>query len=98
MFHFGMIRIAAVAVIALFVGLAACASSGSREFTVVVETTVLADGTSRDCQIISQDGGGEAVAQLALDACAKFRFEPQVRDGAPVAGARVRAPIQIRPE
>jgi len=93
-----MIRIAAVAVIALFVGLAACASSGSREFTVVVETTVQADGTVRDCQIISQDGGGEAVAQLALDACARFRLRPQTRDDAPVPGTRVRAPLQIRPE
>lgn len=98
MFHFGMIRTSAVAVIALFGGLAACASSGSREFTVVVETTVEADGTSRDCQIVSQNGGGEVVAQLALQACADFRFQPQARDGAPIAGARVRAPIQIRPE
>lgn len=75
-----------------------CASAASPTYEVVIETTVEADGTSRDCQIISQDGGGEAVAQLALEACAKFRFEPQARDGAPVAGARVRAPIHVRPE
>lgn len=78
--------------------IASCASATDRTYEVVVETTVEADGTSRDCQIISQDGGGESVALLALEACAQFRFEPQVRDGAPVAGARVRAPIQIRPE
>lgn len=87
-------------VVLLFVALliASCASAVGRTYEVVVETTVMADGTSRDCQIISQDGGGEAVAQVALEACAKFRLEPQARDGAPVAGARVRAPIQIRPE
>ncbi|HEV7351586.1 MAG TPA: energy transducer TonB [Brevundimonas sp.] len=75
-----------------------CASAAGPTYEVVVETTVEADGTSRDCRIVSQDGGGEAVAQLALEACALFRFEPQVRDGAPIAGARVRAPIRIRPE
>jgi TonB family protein len=58
---------------------------------VVVELTVLRDGTVDKLEVVS---GEEPFASPALAAAAKFRFTPATRDGVPVP-ARVRVELRF---
>lgn len=59
---------------------------------VQVEFTIAPDGTTRDLQVRNSDPP-QVFDKAALDSVSKWRFEPIVRDGTPVAQ---RAMLQVR--
>lgn len=62
----------------------------------VVECAVNLEGQLEACVVISESPEGYGFGEATLNAARLFRLTPQLRDGVPVAGARVRIPINWR--
>ena len=67
------------------------------ECHTVIECVVNADGTLRDCVLLKEDPPGYGFGRAALDAARYFRMKPATQDGKPVAGGRVRIPMDWKP-
>jgi TonB family protein len=69
-------------------------ASGTRS-KVLLECRVKADGRLEACAVVSEDPPGLGFGKAALRMATKFRMKPRTMDGQPVAGARVRVPVNF---
>jgi len=61
----------------------------------VLSCTVTATGTMSDCTVVSETPEGYGFGVSALMLSGSFQMKPQTVDGAPVAGATVRIPLNF---
>jgi protein TonB len=64
--------------------------------TVVLETMILADGSVGEIRIIQDPGAKAGLGKAAVAAVRKWRYEPAIRDGEPVA-APLRIQVSFKP-
>lgn len=62
---------------------------------VVVDCGVDAAGTLQDCRVVSEDPGDYGFGDSAIRAARQFKMRPQTLDGLPMAGGRVRIPLNF---
>ncbi len=63
------------------------------EGRAVIECGVGLDGRLHDCEVIEEAPEGMEFGAATVSMARHFRMTPQLRDGEPVGGARVRIPI-----
>ena len=66
------------------------------EGRTVMNCVVTADGHLEECEVIEETPADEGFAKAALRLQGKYQMTARTADGAPVAGARIRIPIQWR--
>ena len=64
--------------------------------TVVLETMILVDGSVGEIRIIQDPGAKAGLGKAAVAAVRKWRYEPAIRDGEPVA-APLRIQVSFKP-
>lgn len=68
----------------------------SRAGKVVLDCLVGADGRIA-CEVVSEDPRGWGFGPAALQISKSFRMAPQLEDGQPTEGGRVRVPLRFNP-
>jgi periplasmic protein TonB len=63
---------------------------------VLIECEVVADGTVRDCVVLSEQPADLGFGNAALRLSTLFRMKPMTRDGRPVDGGMIRVPIGFK--
>ena len=76
----------------------AAMDAGVKEGVGVVDCLVAPDGRMTDCRVVREAPAAMGFGQAALLAVRVMQMDPWTREGRPVAGGRVRVPIQFNLE
>lgn len=66
-----------------------------RSGSVVIECTVNTRGLFEACSVLSETPAGYGFGSAALSLAPLFKMRPSAKDGVPLGGARIRAPINF---
>lgn len=88
-----IVRINPEKVVALYP--AAAADAGVREGVGMADCLVAPDGKMTDCKVAGETPAGLGFGQSAVLAISLMQMDPWTPEGRPVAGARVKVPVQF---
>lgn len=88
-----IVRINPERVVALYP--AAAADAGVREGVGMADCLVAPDGKMTDCKVAGETPAGLGFGQSAVLAISLMQMDPWTPEGRPVAGARVKVPVQF---